>query len=1106
MKKFRLRYITVACALAMPAVANELKAPSGFKALVTQPTIMRNVATDSESAKAGQPIVEARSVYIVQLEDKPVATYEGGIARLAATSNRMTGAKKLNVHSKKSKAYRSYLKKKQNKLIAASGISGKVKFDYQLVFNGLAVEMTAQQAKAMSGLPGVVKVSRERVETLNTDSGPAQINAGSIWGGPPNNVPHSRGENIVIAVLDTGISHNNPSFADIGADGYDHNNPLGSGNYLPGSYCDTVDATFCNDKLIGAWSFVTGPSDPNSPEDSDGHGSHTAGTSAGNVLTGATINAPTTSISFDIAGVAPHANIIAYDVCIETCPGSALLAAINQVVVDAAALPDGIHALNYSISGGGDPYNDPVELGFLNASAAGVFVATSAGNDGPGASTNGHNSPWVSTVAAMTHDRKLVNAAIDLSSDDSSLSDIEGLGFTSGYGPARVINSADLEAEFPGSTLCGVGSIGDFNPPWPAGTFNGEIVACTRGTFGRVEKGVNALAAGAGGYILMDNGAGLVGDAHALPAVHISQADGEILAGWLASNDNPMATIAGVSAEKNDANADILAGFSSRGPNETLDIIKPDIGAPGVSIFAANRNDGESDFQFLSGTSMSSPHTAGAGAIVSGARPDWTPYQVKSAIMMTANSESGRKEDGATAADPFDMGAGRVDLARAVEADLVLDESPQNFLIANPDVGGDPKTLNIASMQDGSCLAECSWSRTLTNVTHHTVHVDLSVATDSNVGFTVSPSSLKIKKGQSASFTVTADSTLASDWNFAQLDIKRTGDGPDLHMPLAVQAIFSTAPELFIKSVDKSEALEGEVLNYQLDISNGQLDGIINLKDVLPEGVDFVAGSLSETVTNGTTVTPFAKNGNELSWSGTLATSGMALADIGWGYLPLANFFAPSDLPANCDDGGIAMTVPEFFYNGTAHTSVIWSVNGTLEAGTASGIAASASNKHLPNTLAPNNLMAPWWTDLNLCAGGNWYVGRLSGGGSTYTVYEWENVPLFSDSSVTATFQIWVIEGTGNIIFAYNDVAGGTATVGIENETGTVGDTRYFNGEGTLPSFNNDLLVTSTPGGSASLGFKAIANCQEEVVVNKAEISNDNKSVKAIASTKVNGC
>ena len=194
------------------------------------------------------------------------------------------------------------------------------------------------------------------------------------------------GEGIVIAILDSGINSDHPSFADVGDDGYDHTNPLGSGNYVPGSYCDIVDGSFCNDKLIGAWD-MTGPADGTSPEDDDGHGSHTAATAGGNVISDATLLTATTTFSRDISGVLPHASIIAYDVCIDSCPGSALLAAIEQVVVDAGNLPDGIHALNYSISGGGDPYNDIIEIGFLNATAAGVYVVTLTATDNEGASS-----------------------------------------------------------------------------------------------------------------------------------------------------------------------------------------------------------------------------------------------------------------------------------------------------------------------------------------------------------------------------------------------------------------------------------------------------------------------------------------------------------------------------------------------------------------------------------------------------------------------------------------------------------------------------------------------------------------------------------------------
>ena len=169
---------------------------------------------------------------------------------------------------------------------------------------------------------------------------------------------------------------------------------------------------------------------------------------------------------------------------------------------------------------------------------------------------------------------------------------------------------------------------------------------------------------------------------------------------------------------------------------------------------------------------------------------------------------------------------------------------------------------------------------------------------------------------------------------------------------------------------------------------------------------------------------------------------------------------------AYADDGGWLLNVPAFEYLNETYSSVIWSVNGTVEVGTASGLAASASNLALPNPSLPNNLLAPWWTDLDLSAGGNWYVAVLNAGPNQYTVYEWANVPRFGDGSSTFSFQIWVQNGTDNIWYAYGPWAGNTAdgTVGAENGDGTVGDTVYFEGAGTLPWGGSGLQVLSAPG------------------------------------------
>lgn len=107
--------------------------------------------------------------------------------------------------------------------------------------------------------------------------------------------------------------------------------------------------------------------------------------------------------------------MIAYRVCADQgCFGSDSLAAIEQAILDR------VNVINFSISGGGAPYSDAVELGFLKAYENGVFVAASAGNSGPGADTVDHRGPWVTTVAASTSNRAFISTVtLNASNGDS---------------------------------------------------------------------------------------------------------------------------------------------------------------------------------------------------------------------------------------------------------------------------------------------------------------------------------------------------------------------------------------------------------------------------------------------------------------------------------------------------------------------------------------------------------------------------------------------------------------------------------------------------------------------------------------------------------------
>jgi subtilisin family serine protease/subtilisin-like proprotein convertase family protein len=566
------------------------------------------------------------------------------------------------------------------------------------------------------------------------------------------------GEGVLVGVLDSGINPGHPSFAEVAGDGYRHVNPFGAGNYR--GFCVTNPAA-CNAKLVGMWALH--PSSPD-PADTDGHGSHTASTAAGNVVVDADFVAPTQTNTFPIvSGVAPRANLIAYQVCFPTCPGSSTTAAVNQAVLD------GVDVINYSISGGTAPYTDSTAIAFRNAVAAGIVVSASAGNNGPGASTTNHIGPWVMTVGATTHDRQILNAVVGLTGGAGPQPDLIGEGPTAAFGPAPIVYAGAAPYNNP---LCN---------PFPANTFTGQIVVCDRGVIGRVQKGINVQAAGGGGMILLNDlpsAASLNADAHVLPAVHLSHADGLSLKAWLGSGSGHSGRIGGGVVNENGP-SDSMASFSSRGPALQIpDLLKPDLSAPGLNILAAyHAGFGPSpQFNIISGTSMSAPHVAGAAALLRGRHPTWTAPEIKSALMATATSLV-TKEDGATPAIPFDTGAGRIDAGIAAKAGFVLNVTDAEFVAANPATGGQPRTLNLASLAHAACDTNCSWTRTVRSVLTEGRSYTATVVGQNGASGTVSPASFTLAAGGTQALTVNFAPGAApvGAWRFGTLVIAPTG-------------------------------------------------------------------------------------------------------------------------------------------------------------------------------------------------------------------------------------------------------------------------------------------------------------------------------------------
>ncbi|MEM0912647.1 MAG: S8 family serine peptidase, partial [Pseudomonadota bacterium] len=761
-------------------VANTSTSNSG--ASQPQMQVVRSFANPEKSSGLGIKFIpedsldDAEYLYIVELKQKPLAQ-----------NNTFIGMRNDRIRYQQSTATinqmrQDIIRDQDAFLQSVVRVMGTKKpiHRYEFALNGFTVRMTQDEAKVMAQMDEVVKITRDQVRRLETDRGPTLIGAPTLWNGQIPNIPSTQGEGIIVGVLDSGINSDHPSFAAVSGDGYVHTNPLGDGVFI--GDCANASTDLCNNKLIGIRSYPTitdvysdldvfPPNLPRIGEDYDGHGSHVTAIAAGNVLLNQPEILPEANteesdgvegvFSFEqISGVAPRANIIAYQVCFPGEPSNndtyagCLTSVINDAIDD--AIMDGVDVINFSISGGGDPWRDSTERAFLNALSAGIFVAVSAGNSGPGPFSSEKSAPWYTAVAASEHGR-----------ENGFVKEINN--FSGGVSPPPVLigrsNTSEIRAP--------IVFAGDFaNPndpdndpaqclqPYPQGTFNGQIVVCDRGEIARVEKAENVAAGGAGGYVLANIDGGttfLADDVYVVPGIHIKAEEGNALKEWLSAGTEHMATITGAQPSQfiDNDRVDVVANFSSRGPNRDISTLTPTMSAPGVNIYSAFADqsfgkDGDvppsaGDFSYLQGTSMSSPHVAGAAALVMAANPTWTVDQVRSALSMTATPNM-RLDDEVTNADHFDMGAGRVQVDQAAQVGLLMNITTNAYIVADPQAGGDPRALNMPSITDDNCRAVCTWSREFVATRDGSWQASAENVSG-NLSIAISPSSFSLQQG-----------------------------------------------------------------------------------------------------------------------------------------------------------------------------------------------------------------------------------------------------------------------------------------------------------------------------------------------------------------------
>src|SRR4051794_19150354 len=598
-----------------------------FAALLAVTVVSGNVAA---SAAPDNPNTDGSTASGVDSSSAIVVLSEAPLTTAPGTRNAKGRVDDTRPETKSAQATLAAQRNDFKKWLQANAPKAVVTGEHALALNAVTVKLNGTTLAILQSAPGVTSAAYElNYHPLGTpvpakgafdpnDPDLSLIHATEAWGA-------GKGAGIKVAIVDTGIDITNPCFSDAG---YPAVAQLG-------------DTKYTNNKVIVAKVFSNKAAGRGfTAQALQDHGTHVAGTVACNDGTKATVDG--VPIPYALAGVAPDALLGSYNVF----PGdeaTGITDARSEDILDAleAAYADGMDVANMSLGGDAHGNQDLLTVGVDNLTAAGMVIAVAAGNSGPGTATaESPGSAQSALTAGASTVPHFVGTPVTIAGNPTA--------YGAAAGDFATVNQA-LTA--PLAAPAGTGAVG-LNlacSALPAGSLTGKIAVISRGTCDFTVKISNAQAAGAVAVLVVNNVAGgpsAMGtngtpNQPTIPAYMLGLSAGSTFkaASGKSATISPQQSYFQAAEDRN-----IMAGFSSAGPVDVSYRIKPDAVAPGVNVLSsvpafdcdAAENPGGC-FAFFQGTSMATPHLAGSAAVLLSQHPTWTPRDVNSALVNTAD-------------------------------------------------------------------------------------------------------------------------------------------------------------------------------------------------------------------------------------------------------------------------------------------------------------------------------------------------------------------------------------------------------------------------------------------------------------------------------------